>query len=206
MVDGHKRGTICRLTIYTRMNTKASQPVRRITWSEGIQESSRLAMLRICHIYMRELHGTVFRYHPRAAAVELPAHYPSTEGEEDATLVHLARYVVAQEESMEMMAADLDGAYKSLHQAEEKIAILEEILDAHHQADQEEEEDLEEHEESEEDPEEVEPEPEEPVAPSTPVPVAPVPGHQDQFAKMPAQFKVYSRQEHSRGCGGYLSD
>ena len=77
VVNGRDRGVICRLTIYARRSDKASQPsnisVRKITWLEGIQESSRLAMLRICNIYMRELKDTVFRYHPRAAAVDLPA-------------------------------------------------------------------------------------------------------------------------------------
>ena len=134
IVNGQDRGVICRLTIYARRNDKASQPsnisVRKITWLEGIQESSRLAMLRICNIYRRELKDTVFRYHPRAAAVDLPACYPSTEEESNATVVHLAQYTAAQEESMERMATELEDVYETLRRAEERIVILQETIHA----------------------------------------------------------------------------
>lgn len=208
---------ICRLTVYARKSTKASQPlnisVRRITFVQGIQESSRLAILRICHIYARELRNTVFHYHPRAAAVDRPACYPSTDGEDDATVVHLAQFVAAQEKSLEATATELECAYEVLQGAEERIATLEEALYGQHNHEEEQEEkedpekeDPEEEEEPEEDPEEVPEEPTEVAEPEEPTAPAPVPGHQDQFAKMPAHFQVYSRREHRRSCGGYLSD
>ena len=102
--------------------------------------------------------------------------------------------------------------------AEERIAVLEEAIYGQHEPEEEQEEEdpaepEELEEDLEEDPEEAEEpteaaEPEEPAvtAPRMLVPVAPVPGHQDQFARMPAHFQVYSRWEHRRGCGGYLID
>ena len=222
MVNGRDRGVICHLTVYARKNTRASQPlnisVRRTTFRQGIQESSRLAILRVCHIYAQELQSTVFRYHPRSAAVDRCARFPSTNGEGNATVVHLAQFAAAQEESLELMATELDCAYEAWERAEERIAVLEQALYGQHQPEgeaeepeeeEDREEDPEEEPEEEEDPEEL-PEAEEPeepavpAAPEVPVPAAPVPGHQDQFARMPAQLQVYSRRERRRGCGGFL--
>ena len=83
-----------------------------------------MAMLRICNIYMRELKDTVFRYHPRAAAVDLSVGYPSTEEESNATVVHLTQFAVAQEEALERVSTELDCVYETLQRAEERIAIL----------------------------------------------------------------------------------
>lgn len=213
IVNGRDRGVVCRLTVYARRNTRGSQPldvsVRRITFTQGIQESSRLAMLRVCHIYAEELQNTVFRYHPRAASGELSAHFPSTNGEGNATVVHLARFTAAQEESLEMAATELRCAYQAWEEAEERIVVLEQALYGQHEIEDDQEEDPE---EVEEDPEEIPEDPAEPAqpeepatpAPSTPTPTAPVPGHQNQFARMPAHFRVYTRRERRRGFGGFL--
>lgn len=89
MVNGRSRGVLCRLTIYAREDTNASHPMNitvwRIIFNEGIQKSSRLAILRVCNIYTNELKGLVFRLHPRASAVDRPARYP----------LHLAHFVAA---------------------------------------------------------------------------------------------------------------
>ena len=94
--------------------------VRRITFTQGIQETSRLAILRVCHIYAGELQNTVFRYHPRAASGELSARFPTTSGEGNATVVHLAQFTAAQEESLEMAATELRCAYQAWEEAEER--------------------------------------------------------------------------------------
>ena len=105
---------------------------------------------------------------------------------------------------------------ETLDRAEERIAVLEQALYGQHEPEEDpvEKDPKEPEEDPEKDPEEVPEEPAEPAepeelvvaAPSTPVPAAPVPGHQNRFVRMPAHFQVYSRQEHRRGCGGYLSD
>lgn len=117
-----------------------------------------------------------------------------------------------------MAATELRCAYQAWEEAEERIAVLEQALYGQHEIEDDQEEDPE---ESEEDPEEIpenpaevaqlggpaEPaQPEEPAvpAPNTPAPAAPVPGHQNQFARMPAHFRVYTRQERRRGFGGFL--
>lgn len=132
VVNGRDYGVICRLTIYARRDTKASQPlnisIRRIAWTEAIQESSRLAILRICSIYDRELQDTVFCYHPCASVVDLPARYPSTDGESNATVLHLAQFFAAQEESLELAATELECVHETLQMAKERIIVLEEAL------------------------------------------------------------------------------
>ena len=120
VVNGRSRGVLYRLTIYTRRDTKANHPlnisIRRMVFSEGIQESSRLAILRICNIYAHKLQDTVFRYHPCASTVDLPTRYPSTDGERNATVVHLAQFAAAQEESLELAAIDsIDGRGEDRH-------------------------------------------------------------------------------------------
>ena len=190
VVNGRSHRVLCRLTIYARRDTKARRPlnisVQRMVFLEGIQESSRLAILRICNIYARKLHDTVFRYHPRASAVDLPARYPSTDGERNATVVNLAQFAASQAESLELAAIELECVYVTLQITEERIATLEEALYGQHEHKEHHQEEV-----QEEAVELVEPEAlEEPAVPT----------------RMPAQFQVYSRREHRRGCGGYLID
>lgn len=90
---------MCRLMNYAREDTKVSRPmhitVRIIIFEEGIQEPSRLAILPVCNIYTDELKDSIFCLHPRTSVVDRPACYPTIDGEEDATVVHLARFIAA---------------------------------------------------------------------------------------------------------------
>ena len=95
--------------------------------------------------------------------MDRPARYPSTDGEDNATVVHLAQFTAAQEESLELVATELECAYETLQRAEERIATLEEALYGQHDHEEE---------QQEEDPEE----PEEPAEAAEPEgPVAPAP-------------------------------
>ena len=122
--------------------------------------------------------------------MDLPACYPSTDGEGNTTVVHLAQFAAAQEESLELAATKLECIHETLQMAEERIAVLEEDLygQHEHEEDQEEEDPKEDPEEAEEPAEPAEPEEPAVLAPGTPVPVAPILGHQDQFARMPSYF------------------
>ena len=45
--------------------------------------------------------------------MDLPARYSSTEGEGSATVVHLAQFAAAQEESLELVATELECVHET---------------------------------------------------------------------------------------------
>lgn len=101
---------------------------KRATEEDGIQETSRLAMLRMCHIHARELKDTVFRLHPRAPAVDRLAHYPTIDEERDAMVFQLTHFVAAQEKALEVAREELHGTYEIIKIVECTTTELEETL------------------------------------------------------------------------------
>ena len=79
------------------------------------------------HLRQR-VEGFSFSPSPRASAVNLPTRFPSTNGEEDAIVVHLAHFIATQEKALESTVTKLQGAYEMLQLAEERVAELEEAL------------------------------------------------------------------------------
>lgn len=128
---GRIQGMHIKMTIYAREKTKASHPMyfhaRRAAEEDGIQETSRLAMLHLCHIHANELNDAVFYLHPRAQVVDHLAQYSAID-EGDATIVHLARFVTAQEKAMVATLEELRGAYEIIEIVECRVAELEDAL------------------------------------------------------------------------------
>lgn len=69
--------------------------------------------------------------------MDLATRYPSTDGEGNATVVHLAQFAAAQEESLETVATELECVYETLDRAEERIVVLEEALYGQHEPEEE---------------------------------------------------------------------